>query len=97
MSVSRCEHCREPIIWAMGPRGGFLPVDAEPHDDGTVLLQRSTRDGADMMFGGTVTRVQAQGMRAAGKQLHRPHRVSCPQADVWAKGKDREPRYRSRR
>lgn len=94
---SKCEHCKCPIVWVTGPRGGRMPVDAVPHDEGTVLIHRAVVHGTEELYGGTVTRLQAQGMRAAGKELHRPHRVSCVHADRWAKGKDREPRYRSRR
>jgi len=91
--ANRCEWCNAAILWVIGPRGGRLPIDAKPSEDGTVFLQR--QDG--QVFGGTVTRGQAAGMRAAGKQLHEPHRFTCPEAERWTKAKDRERRYRGRR
>lgn len=92
--MTTCEHCHRQILWVMGPRGGFMPVDANPSPDGTVAVQRGE---GGVLHGGTVTRGQAGGMRAAGKQLHTPHRITCEHADRWAKGHHKEPRYRSRR
>ena len=37
-SECRDARCKAAIIWAVTPRGKSMPVDAEPTEDGNVLL-----------------------------------------------------------
>lgn len=39
MSVARCRSCWEEIIWATTRSGKKMPLDAEPHDQGTFEIR----------------------------------------------------------
>lgn len=40
--TSRCSSCQAPIVWAITDSGRRMPVDAQPHEDGTVVLTYET-------------------------------------------------------
>lgn len=73
----RCNYCRARILWLTTPKGARMPVDAQPHERGNVAV-----DGARCVVLG---RTQAAGARAAGRPLHRHHKLTCPHADRWSK------------
>lgn len=79
--ATRCQFCRQPVIWAVEPDGGKLPLDTTPHKDGNFALDFS--DGE--MRAGKLTRGQADGMRRAQIGTYRRHALSCSQAHRWAK------------
>lgn len=75
-----CNFCRVPIVWALTRNDALMPVDAEPCDDGNVLL---TTDGTQLraaVFG----KRHAAAVRAAGEALHKHHKLSCPYAHRWS-------------
>lgn len=37
--VSRCRRCKGRIVWAKTKAGRTMPVDADPHPDGNVVLR----------------------------------------------------------
>lgn len=93
--VQNCRSCSARIIWAVtNPElksGRPMPVDADPHPQGNVMLARDPRiphePDAPVVVRATVLRAnQAAGARDAGELLYRSHFASCPNADAWRKG-----------
>lgn len=39
---SQCRSCHAPIVWAITNTGRRMPVDAEPAENGTLVLYEST-------------------------------------------------------
>lgn len=75
----RCNYCPALILWLTTGRDHRMPVDAEPHERGNVAIDPDT--GRCDVLG----RTQAAGARAAGRPLHRHHKLTCPHADRWSK------------
>lgn len=73
-----CTTCDDPILFATTTDGESMPVDAEPHERGNVLL---TRQGGKLKAG-VLGPGKAAGARAAGYKLHRSHFATCPHANV---------------
>lgn len=75
--MSRCRSCRRGIRWAFTANGKRMPLDADPHPDGNVVLE----DGDS---GQPIAVVCAPGdpWLAAGP-TYMPHWASCPQAKSW--------------
>ena len=36
-----CKYCGRPILWGRAPNGRFVPLDAEPNERGTRLLDEN--------------------------------------------------------
>ena len=73
MRVESCRSCEAPIIWTRTSTGRAMPIDADPHPDGTI---RPVPDA---------TTVAAQSIPLADRpnhsgQLHRSHFATCPNA-----------------
>jgi hypothetical protein len=39
--LTACRRCKRPIFWAFTGRGRRMPLDAEPHPDGTIAAYKS--------------------------------------------------------
>lgn len=76
MNPTSCGSCGAAIVWAKTQRGERMPVDAEPSDNGNVLVTGQPPNRR----AGVLTRGQAEGARAVGQQLHLSHFVTCPHA-----------------
>lgn len=75
--MSTCKSCGAEIIWRYNETSGRkMPIDAEPSEDGNIMLHA---DGlaAHVVPRGTIAEVQSLGIG-----LHRSHFASCPQADA---------------
>jgi hypothetical protein len=72
--VEECRSCKAPIIYAATTGGKTMPVDAEPVDDGNVLLRRTT-------YGGAVATVTTATLFS--DPLRKSHFATCPDADEW--------------
>jgi len=73
LPVSTCRSCGSAIVWAFTPKGKRMPVDAVPHEKGTMVLTN---------YGGHVV---ADYMRESYQRRHRPHFATCPDAQSWRK------------
>jgi hypothetical protein len=87
MQSRPCNHCHAPILWARTTAGRLMPVDAEPHAEGNVLLTSAGRH----LVAGVLGANQAAGARDRGQRLHRHHKLTCPHASRWC-GPDRRRR-----
>lgn len=80
----KCSHCKGLIVWARAkPRHDAqrMPVDAEPHDNGNVLLHH--HDVWGVLYSVMGARPARRGYQAAGWHFYQHHRLSCPQAHLW--------------
>jgi hypothetical protein len=68
--VSVCRSCQAPIVWAVTDAGRAMPVDAEPVEDGNLILEYPTLAGAPRL----VRTVEA------GTGTHVSHFATCPDA-----------------
>lgn len=77
-----CRSCGAAILWATSPTGKRIPLDANPHPDGTVQLDaavaRVLKD-AELHYARSV---------AVGPTLYLSHFATCPDAKQW-RGHDR--------
>jgi hypothetical protein len=89
MQRRKCNHCHAPILWARTTGDRLMPIDADPHPDGNVLVD----DAGGHLVAGVLNPNQAAGARDRGQQLHRHHKLTCPHADRWC----RPDRRRARR
>lgn len=75
----QCRSCGAKILFLRTPKGKWLPVDAEPHDEGTVLnVPRRGGDPLARVF--TLAEIKRR-----GGQAYRPHFQTCPNADEHRK------------
>lgn len=73
-----CRSCQAAIIWCQSERGKTMPVDAEPSEDGTLVIQPA-------LLPGDPPRALYVGRRKPGERdaRHRAHFATCPQASHW--------------
>lgn len=74
MRVSECRSCKAPIIWAWTTSHRRMPVDADPTENGTLILTELAGEVCvDVSTGDEET------------PRHRAHFATCPDADSWRK------------
>lgn len=71
-----CRTCHAPIRWAFTEKGRRMPVDPEPHPEGTIALEPIPGASRDVTTMRAI--VVAIGSRPT---LYRSHFSTCPQAD----------------
>lgn len=72
MNIAKCRTCERPIIWTRTVNGKWMPVDAEPVENGNLILLVPV-DGTPQSL------VSKEGANV-GFLHYRSHFVSCPQA-----------------
>lgn len=81
MERTLCRSCGALILWVvMASTNRRMPLDAEPHTDGTIELQDDVTAG--VLKGDVLAEA-----RAAGVPLYRSHFASCPNAAQHRKPK----------
>jgi len=85
-----CRNCRGGIMWAWTVGGERMPVDAQPTAHGNVLLYRDPARPRRLLAAVEGSRRKLDAMRAAGWPTYQHHRLSCPQADQWARTRGRK-------
>lgn len=75
--MSRCRSCQAEIRWAKTAAGKSMPLDAEPHLEGTVYLGFVGGDEIAI----TVTGAERAAVQIEGRDLFRSHFATCPNAD----------------
>jgi hypothetical protein len=78
--LTRCNYCHDPIVWGTTSTDSRMPLDAEPVDDGNVLL---LADGPVLRATVLGRAGQRQAFREQGHGLRLHHRLSCPQEKQW--------------
>lgn len=73
--ISRCFSCGAPITWAVTPKGKRMPVDAEPVDDGNLVLERQ-KDGTLLALPAS----KAPTLPGLTQPRYVSHFATCPQA-----------------
>lgn len=77
---NRCEHCNGLLLWARTRLDRAMPLDAEPSDNGNVLVTEVAGQFRAEVIG---KRATAAALRAAGHRTHVHHAVTCPYASRW--------------
>jgi hypothetical protein len=81
--ASMCISCGAPITWAVSSATGKkMPIDAEPHHDGNIVLTDGTAQ---------VVAAAARAALPAGTLRYRSHFVTCPNAAGW-RARDNKPK-----
>jgi hypothetical protein len=80
VNVTRCRTCAARIIFAVTERGKRMPVDAEPHSDGTITLIPA----AD---GGATAHVLQKFESAGGVPRYRSHFATCDKPAEWRRSR----------
>lgn len=74
--MSACSSCGAPIRWVETPKGKRMPLDADPCDDGSVVVRGSV--------GYVISKLSAVQPRA-DELRYRPHWATCPHSLSWRK------------
>lgn len=75
--MSRCRSCGAPILWARSWSGRSMPVDAEPCDEGNLVIETES-GGARVAL--VLTGDALAVTRRGPAPLHRSHFATCPNA-----------------
>lgn len=68
-----CLSCGAPVIWVRTEGGMWMPVDAEPVEQGGLYVWQ--------LVDGTWRCSVVES--SYGKRRHRPHFATCPDAESW--------------
>jgi hypothetical protein len=77
VEACRAKGCNTAIIWTRTDKGRWMPVEAEPSDDGNVVIMWS---GSDVRAR-VLTVVQTRDRQLLQGRLHVSHFAACPEAD----------------
>ena len=85
--VSKCQSCEAPIVWCETPTGHAIPIDAEPVDDGNVLLLPTIdRTHIAVVLGQDEARETS-----ATVKRYKAHFATCPDAASFRKSRKVRP------
>lgn len=74
-----CKTCGQPIIFATTETGALMPIDANPHPNGRLKLERDRNwHHVTILKEGTLELAAAHRDRTP---LHQPHWVTCTHPD----------------
>lgn len=73
--MSTCRSCDAPILWVTMESGKAMPLDADPHPDGTVLPAQVPTARAQVIKPENMAEIKSLGLG-----LHRSHFATCPNA-----------------
>lgn len=76
LSRATCGSCRAQIRWFKTPAGRSMPVDVEPSEAGTIVIEEGIA---------VVSPAKAMGARNAGEDTYMPHWATCPNANEHRK------------
>lgn len=86
--MSTCKSCGAPVLWIVTRLGRRMPVDAEPHSKGNILVldPPNGRSPIGHVLGGDAL---WEALHGAPERVHRSHFSTCPDADKHRKGTSR--------
>lgn len=73
--MSACRSCGAPVRWVITSRGKRMPLDAEPVDDGNVVLDMSDRNDPVAIV------VPPEQILVEDGPRYVSHFATCPNAD----------------
>lgn len=75
---TKCRSCGASIYWAYTVDGNRMPVDADPVDEGNVIMAVNRRTGE------LRARVVSPDEHVPnGRNRYTPHFATCPDAEGW--------------
>lgn len=72
IKAGTCRYCPARIRWARTTNGNPIPLDADPTDDGNVVLDETGLEA------GVLGPLDAELARQEGIDLFMPHHATCP-------------------
>lgn len=82
MRVTQCRSCKAAVVWAATEADKAMPVDAEPREDGNIVLDfidEQARPRARYLVDGQLS-------LDVGAARYVSHFVTCPDAEAWRTG-----------
>jgi hypothetical protein len=75
--ISQCRSCDADIIWVVTEKGKKMPLDAEPHPEGTFRKERVDANGD------RIVHFVTEGIERAdnNRPLYQSHFATCPERD----------------
>jgi hypothetical protein len=83
--VRPCNYCKGGILWGKTVGAEWMPLDADPSPNGNVLPYLDPTDRRRLLVHVIGHRGVLRKLRAGGISLFTHHRMSCPDADRWAR------------
>lgn len=88
---ARCSECKATIVWTATVNGKMQPLDAEPNDDGNVVMTgrfRATDRGA-LPESRVLTKAEREPSLFAdgGPERFMPHHATCPNVEKFRRPK----------
>ncbi len=77
--MSKCRSCRAPIRWVFTERGKKMPLDAEPTDEGDIVLRDPPPGESDP------TGIVVAPAAFPDEPRYTSHFATCKQAGEWRK------------
>lgn len=79
--MTACRSCGAPIVWAIAAGSSRrIPLDADPTDDGNLIVVRHRWDGPDRTI--PIVHVVDEDAGTDGLRF-RSHFATCPDAKSW--------------
>jgi len=79
LTEDACQSCDARIVWVKTTHGGRMPLDAEPHEEGSILVAFARDEPMGVVLTGDVL----AWARDNDATLYRSHFASCPDAEQW--------------
>lgn len=87
MQTSLCRSCNATIVWCETATGKRMPVDAEPHEGGTLVLISEGAGTRVLALHFDSGDQRAERARALRQRRHRSHFATCPNAGQHRRSK----------
>ena len=82
MTRTNCRSCGASIVWTITDRGKRMPVDADPHPEGTIEVIAHAAE--PNLYRSRVLDPYALDIARENRTpVHRSHFATCPQAAGW--------------
>lgn len=80
--IARCRSCGAEIVWAKTQNGKNIPIDAQSHEAGNIMLVAATSTILEPPYA-VILRTIADMAGVPPEKLHRTHFATCPKAADW--------------
>lgn len=80
--IARCRSCGAEIVWAKTQNGKNIPIDAQSHESGNIMLVAASSTILEPPYA-VILRTVADMAGVPPEKLHRTHFATCPKAADW--------------
>lgn len=82
MNVKACRSCKRAIIWTRTHKGKRMPVDADPREDGNIVLREDPTGRVIAEYPG---KEHATLFNDDRRPRYVSHFATCPERNDWRK------------